>query len=89
MVYSKIPAKIRAMTYLTHITCLAPKGLRLKAQGCRFGYPGNWRKRVFNRKAVASVRQDFNASTRSQPRCGWKGADCFLSQGSRSGNPGL
>jgi len=36
------------MTYLTHNANLheprfafAPKGLRLKAQGCRFGYPGN------------------------------------------------
>ena len=25
----------------------APKGLRLKAQGCRFGYPGNCRKEIF------------------------------------------
>jgi len=28
------------MTYFTHPALLAPKGLRLKAQGCRFGYPG-------------------------------------------------
>jgi hypothetical protein len=36
----KIRTVVTAMTYLTHLTCFAPKGLRLKAQGCRFGYPG-------------------------------------------------
>jgi hypothetical protein len=36
----------KLMTYLTHHGCLherfafAPKGLRLEAHGCRFGYPG-------------------------------------------------
>jgi len=73
------------MTYLTHITCLAPKGLRLKAQGCRFGYPGNWGKKSFS--TATRLRQCGETSIRSQPRCGCKGSDCYLSQGSRSGKP--
>ena len=32
----------------------APKGLRLEAQGCRFGYPGNKVIRASNREAVAT-----------------------------------
>ena len=42
----------------------APKGLRLKAQGCRFGYLGTEAREFFNRNAVASVREDFRGRNR-------------------------
>jgi len=34
--------------------CPAPKGLRLEAQGCRFGYPGKKVIQGSNRKAVVT-----------------------------------
>jgi hypothetical protein len=70
----------------------APKGLRLEAQGCRFGYPGipirlPWvdRSAIPNREAVAPIV----LPGMTQPLCGWRLIRYQFTQGSRSGNPGL
>ncbi len=47
------------------------KRLRLKAQGCRRGYPGFKEPCLFNHNVVASVLR-FEEMT--QPLCGWYGA---------------
>src|SRR2546426_525470 len=80
--WGKTPSPFgRAMTYLTHLAFFAPKGLRHKAQGCRFGYPRN-------RKQKSSQPQGGCVSAanyeRAQPRCGCRLWIVFFPQGSRS-----
>jgi len=42
----------------------APTGLRPPAQGCRFGYPGQLRRRmIINRKAVGSFALEKSGAT--------------------------
>ena len=61
--------------YLTHTLehsgFSAPKGLRLKAQGCRFSATlGTNAIEHFNRKAVAPAFS-FDPAHMTKPRCGW------------------
>src|SRR5712691_11647150 len=65
---------------------LPRRGCGSKPRVAASGTLGTEAREFLNRKAVASVPEDF---MRSQPRCGCEVADFFLSQGSRSGNPGL
>jgi hypothetical protein len=63
----------------------APMGLRPPAQGCRFGYPGNWSEEKFQPQRGCVV---FSAQSRCN-RVAVEDMIVFFTQGSRSGNPGL
>src|SRR5258706_15881404 len=63
----------------------APKGLQPKAQGCRFGYPGE---REQSTTLQPQRGCDPLSSCRRRNRVAVE-TDSFSSQGSRSGNPGL
>jgi len=72
--YQQTENGINDSDILAHIPSLherrfafAPKGLRLKAQGCRFGYPGKKVIRASNRKAVAT---GSGLVSLTQPPCG-------------------